>query len=682
MRNKIICLIVVIGIYSFLTLSWFVYTEYSGSLTQSLTKIDSPSLDTINPPSPPTPELQKSSSTSLTNKGQFLEEYSEVIYYEPPQSTCQAQDLHFTEEEYKRIFNFRKYSACQTPTDDVIYLDDDFIYAECVEGEAEFSVDPGLPQRLGGEVKDEVVWSFDNKIGERSEYAFIRCGKSLYSLFFIRFNQVAADRANKIRFSRKHDPKPMNVFVLVFDSLSRFTSYKFMPKFTEYLAQRIKSSEEFSDFSVYEFTRFGLPEIYTLPNMAQILYGEDFEEMRKKLNVKKPDRNKESPEHLAYQKEKSIWNYYMNQGYVTLFTKDTVYDFLNRFIGREITADHVFENYWRSAWSVYGFDDFSNRQRCYGRQNSHNLTLGYAYDFFEKYKNYNKFAYVHLDAAHENTGNIQTVDEELRDFIKSLTGLFQKRNENFMIYIMSDHGFKFEKLMFDVRSFIENTSPLAYLLISQEVEQKLNARENLLHNSQMLTGRYDLNLMLKYLAHYPYDMPDKSYFEEIKKSYKVESAINLLTEKASSYRKCSELGVAKNRCICSWFEPIRRSDKAEMEIVHKFFPLVNQYFEHTAKSPGCNSLSYLKYLKGQKFNIHGMSKGYITFYELEFLANNETVVEAKFNFCFENRVKRGMKKLQGELYPSSDYMVGKDKAFIQLSDLKVNKECGEVGCLC
>lgn len=689
MRNKILCLIFVIGIYSFLSLSWIVYTEYSGLLTQKLNKTDSPQFNTLNPsnqsisekPSPSIPPAP-SPITPQSTQGLFLEEYSEVLPYEPPQSTCQARDLFFTEEEYKKIFNFRKYSSCEMPTDDVIYLDGEYIYAECVDGEAEFSIDPGLPQRLGGEVKDEVIWSFDNKIGERSEYAFIRCGKTHYSLFFIRFNQTASDRANKIRFSRKHDPKNMNVFVLVIDSLSRFTSYKYMPKFTEYLGERMQNPEEFSDFSVYEFKRFGLPDIFTLPNMAQILYGESFEDIKKKLNVQKPDKNKESPEHLAYQKEKSMWNYYMNQGFVTLFTKDTVYDFLNRFMGREITADHVFQNYWRSAWSVYGFDDFANRQRCYGRQNSHNLTFGYTYDFFEKYKSNNKFAYVHLDAAHENTGNIQTVDEELKYFIKSLTALFKKREENFMIYIMSDHGFKFEKIMFDVRSFIENTSPLAYLLISDEVEQKIKARENLLHNSQMLTGRFDLNLMLKYLAHYPYDLPPNSYFEDIKKSYKIDSGVNLLTEKASPYRRCNELGVAKNRCICSWFEPIKRSDNTELEIIDKFYPLINQYFDHTSQTPGCNLVSDIKYLRGQRFNIHSMPKGYITFYELQFLVNNSTLVEAKFNFCYENRVKRGMVKLKGDLHPFSNYMVGKDKVLIQLSDLKVNKDCGDVGCLC
>lgn len=696
MRNSIMCIIVILSLYSIFSICCFIYNEYANPLQTSSSQFISiqepPSNDsnhpiksakaqeslTLDKEEEPSPEIDP-----ILNNPLFLEEYSESIEYEPPESSCKVRDLYFTEDEYTNIFQFKKFGPCTTPTDDVIYLEDDYIFAQCVNTEPLFSVDPGLPQILGGENQEAVEWTSDPSIGPKSEYAFIKCGESLYSLFFLRFNQSIADRANQIRKAKKHDPSPMNVMVMVIDSVSRFTTYKYMPKLTELMRKRIQNPSQFLDFSVYEFKKMGLPEIYTIPNAAQLLYGVDFEKIRKILNVAKPKTGEpDSEKHISYQREKAIWNYYSRLGYTTLFLADTIFDFVTRFIGRQIQADHVFANYWRPSWTVYGYNDFSNQQRCMGRQNSHNLTFGYIHEFFEKYSDNNKFAYVHLDAAHESSGNIQTVDAELVDFIESLYKLMQKRNENLVFWVMSDHGFKFAPLMFDVRSFTENTSPMSYFMISKRVEKKLNARENLIHNSEMLTGRFDGNLVLKYLAHFPYELPNKSYFEDIRKEYGVKSVVNLLTEKVSPTRECSDLGVADNRCICSWFVPIDVENAWEKKIIKKSKGLIQNYLEITAEKSPCMKMENIKLIGGQKFNIHDMSKGKITFFELSYIVNNSTKVEAKFNFCYKNRVKRGMNILKGKLFPFIEYSELKDTAFLQLTNINTDGSCSSKNCVC
>lgn len=706
MRNGIMCILAVLSLYSIFSISLFIYNEYKSPIQTSYTQSTALSetqesnsshtisrardsfslvLDEKEEDEDQISQIIESEALKLiTREPLFLEEYSEPILYEPPETTCKLKEFELTEEEYKKIYNFKEYGPCTTPTDDVIYFDGDSIFAECVEGDPLFVVDPGLPQVFGGEKKDEVEWVSDSTIGPKSEYAFIKCGESLYSLFFLRFNQSTADRANLIRKSQKHDSRPMNVLLLVMDSISRFTFYKYLPKLTQFFNTRMANPSNFADFSVYEFKKIGLPEIFTIPNTAQLLYGVDFEDMRKLLDIKKPGPGPDSEKHIKFQTEKSIWNYYSRLGYTTLFLADTIFDFITRFTGRQIQADHVFSNYWRSAWTVYGYNDFSNTQRCMGRQNSHNLTLGYVYEYFEKYSDNNKFAYVHLDAAHEATGNVQTVDADLLHFIESLYKLIEKRGENLVLSFITDHGFKFAELMLDVRSFAEATSPLGYFMISKRVENKLKARENLLHNSEMLTGRFDLNLVLKYLAYFPYEMPGKKYFDDIKKEYKVKSVVNWLTEKASPTRDCSDLGVPKHRCICSWFEPINKKNKWQKEVLSYSKPLIERYLKETSKKKPCKSLEHIKLVSGQKFEIHDLNKGRITFFELKFKVNNSTNLQAKFTFCYPKKVKRGMNRLEGFFNPYVEYHDEDVKltAFLQLTDVVTDGLCEGKKCVC
>jgi hypothetical protein len=711
MKKEVLTLMIIVVIYSVITISALIFLSSSSKPLHpkiqnislpfdqqqiSMNTSQSPSIASPPEPSPipepfPSPNQPSSENPSLpTSTASHPSEDSisstslpireEVPYKRIPKSSCEIQDFSLTSSEYKFIFNFQEYSNCKTSENDEILMENNTIIARCFNGNPLFSVDPGNPQRLGGKFKEEVEWTTTAKLGPRSEYAFIKCKETVYSIFFLRMNQTAANRAKKIKDLKAKDANPMNVLVLVLDSVSRFTTYKFLPKLTEFLQNRKKYKYE--DYSVYEFLRLGIPAVFTLPNMIQVLYGENIETAKKSIKIERPDILADSPEHLEYQKKKSLWNYYMNLGYVSLFLKDTVHDYLNKFLGREITADHVFENFWRAAWNVYGFNDFSNRQRCYGRQNSHNLTFGYAFEFFEKYQNTNKFAYVHLDAGHETTGNIQTVDEDLTRFFEGLTKLFNRKKESFAVYFMSDHGYKFEKLAFDERGFIERNSPFAYLMISRDVEEKMNARGNLIHNSQMLTGRLDANLMLKYLAHAPYKLPDEFEITQEKHDYPISNVANLLTERVSSHRTCKDLEIPEVFCICNWYKPIDTSKNEEMRKIKEFYPLVMEYFENNSRKSVCKSLHSIEFIKGQMLKASDLENGDITFYDVELLLNNRAKLNAKFSSCIEKTIKQGMVKLDKRENPYSRTRIGDDKIFIQLTKLELKKICPNFDCIC
>ena len=688
MRELFIVLISVVFIY-LITITAYLYgsSESISSASSSIIIVDLPysnssesKTDSESSSSLITNEKYPSADSGVESNNYTVNDF-ESVDESSINGVCNIHEVKYSDAEYRSIYRFKTYSSCKTYTNDLVYIKDYLIHAECEQGEPLFSIDPAKSQKLGGFYKEEVEWGKKKDTGSKAEYAFIKCGRTIYSLFFFRPNQTIANKANDIRFKRNYDKKPLNVLLLVIDSVSRFTTYKYLPNLIKYLNNQ-KSSNPDSFFSLYEFTKFGIPETNTIPNMAQILYGKSIESIKSSITVSVPDKSEDSPDHISYQKAHSIWDYYKSQGFVTLFYKDTIFDYISQFIGRKVTADHAFLNYWRSAWPVYGFHDVSNRQRCMGNQNSHNLTFGYVYEYFEKYENNNKFAYVHLDAAHENSGNIQTVDQEGKDFFIALTEMFKRKNENFVIYFMSDHGYKFDKLMYDARGFIEGTSPFGYLFLSKEVEEKLGARDFLRHNSEMLTGRFDTNLMLKYLAHYPYDMPSKGYFEKIKEGYGVKSVVNIFNEKVSPYRTCDEFGVPKYRCSCSWYEPIDFNDDYQSKIVINTIGLLKGHFKEKMNEIGCIENLNLKFIDGEIFNIQGALKGKVTLFRVNIQMNNSTFVAVEFYFCVKDKKKKNICAKTRNRFPSNDLYIEKENGFVQITNIVIKEPCNEKSCLC
>ena len=350
MKNKVLCLMASLAIYSIFAL--FLISISKGEETSQTSNILSVKIPNFKINSSETMNNLESDYSSFSSSKIFsvpqLSHYPEdeeqvnktlIQYPKLSRSSCKIKDIEFTSKEYKAIFNFKEFSQCETPDDDLILFTNNTIVAKCIKSEPLYSVDPGLPQRLGGKFKEEVKWSKNLQIHPNSEYAFIKCKDTHYTLFFLRANKSISNRADQIRDSNSKGSVPMNVFVLVLDSVSRFTSYKFLPKLTEFMQDRIKYN--YNDYSVYEFTRVATPDIFTMPNIIQIVYGESVEKAKKSIKIERPDTELDSPEHLIHQKEKSIWDYFKNSGYVTMFLKDTVHDYLNKFLGREISADHV-----------------------------------------------------------------------------------------------------------------------------------------------------------------------------------------------------------------------------------------------------------------------------------------------------------------------------------------------------
>ena len=89
-----------------------------------------------------------------------------------------------------------------------------------------------------------------------------------------------------------------------------------------------------------------------------------------------------------------------------------------------------------------------------------------------------------------------------------------------------------------------------FILMNKELEEKLGCKDILKINSEQLMGRFDINLSLKVLGKSPYEKINEIEYEKLKKEYSIKDVVSLFSEEISETRKCMDIGVSDNFCIC------------------------------------------------------------------------------------------------------------------------------------
>jgi hypothetical protein len=494
---------------------------------------------------------------------------------------------------------------------------------------------------------------------------------------FNRFNKEYANNANLIRSTLNPRDKKMSVLLLVFDSISKFNYQRYFNKTINFLNDLNKKS---GNFSYYEFEKSATPHHFTIDNMAQILFGKKIEELTG--NLKTDIKGKKIIPRTQKDNQKySIWTFYKNLGYVTMFLHDSVWDYISLMTGRIIDTDHSFVEFWKYTWGVYNWQDFSNEQRCAGSKNSHDLSFDYTYQYFDNYGENNKFAYVHLNAAHDNSGNVQTIDEDLARFLDDFLKMIEKKGESLALFMISDHGYKYMNMIrWDFRGFYEIHMPMTHLLITKDIESELNPSKNLEKNKEKLLSRLDLNLSLKQLAYFPYHISPS--LKDLK-NYEFPT-YSLFSEEIPNNRTCSEIGVSKEHCLCSWYSSVNITESREIIIKSVFIDLLSEYFESNSKTfIECSPLSNFSLTSFKSFQLQDLESGLTTLYYFEF-DFEDIKIKAIGNFCLKNKEKMEIivKEDKTVALPYTYFKVPEGLAFLQVSEVEVPEECFSNICKC
>lgn len=290
-------------------------------------------------------------------------------------------------------------------------------------------------EKLGGE-KVFLDWKIrpdGEEMGDR-EYVFGRCGRTWTEGLLVNwFNASAAARADStVRTLRERQGlpgnyRPLAVYMVMLDSVSRLHFNRSFPHTMRYL-RNASQYEEVGE--MYDFEVNNAAGGNTAPNMIPLLFGHSLSTHQSRLHNLT----------LADLQESSLWKTYERAGFVTLLGYDSVWDYLSKYIGKDVATDHVVANFYKAAKKIFGYEDNLTKPRCFGCSNAHNYLLNYLSDYHSNYHGFNRFAYLHLSPGHEKTGLvIRTADQDLLNFLEKMVQNAAKNPNEDMVLMVKEH---------------------------------------------------------------------------------------------------------------------------------------------------------------------------------------------------------------------------------------------------
>jgi len=398
---------------------------------------------------------------------------------------------------------------------------------------------------------------------EEAEYGFARCSKSKKEAVLVnRYNETAASRAKSItsrlrsQLNVTSPERPLAVYMLVFDSVSRQHFYRNFPKTIAFLNDNLSNGRYRGKYRLYDFVVNNAHGENTQPNMVPWLYGYNLKYHKRRLQGYSIHSSEDTWKYVELQRE-ALWKLYEDMGFVTLFGFDTVWDFLVKSTGRVIDTDHMISNFYRASKRLFGYMDFMERQRCIGLHNAHYYSLNYLQQYNRNYKGLNRFAYIHLSPGHEKSGTvIKTADYDLMLFLEAiLDDQKQRKDEDFVLVVAADHGkhsSEWDKLM---EGFLENQLPVHLMVTNSALIGRLQAEEIVQRNTHRLVSRLDWYLTFRHLATVPYGQLhiDSPVYQAWKRQTDSSSSLSVLLEPVPDTRTCADLDIPMYYCTCVSF---------------------------------------------------------------------------------------------------------------------------------
>jgi hypothetical protein len=545
------------------------------------------------------------------------------------------------------------------------------ITANCADGTpAKFYYDPGEPEYLYPVRRPRAEWKpIQQNIG-KSQFVLIKCGISIYTRVFFTFNEQVASKSVEKQKAINSKVKPFTVAVLIFDSVSEMSAEKNLPESWKFL-------KNLKNFPVYRFPFSKANPFTTRENIIPMTYGmhlSDQVELIQSASLKSPST------HKIFEKvqENAIWRDFSNSGFITFFGYDSAFDFLAKSLGPSILTDHKFINFYKISQSVYRFTDMTENHRCAGDQGGHKPMLDATLKYYQTYQGYLRFGYTHISSAHENTGNIKTVDLDLLDFLQSFLETFEKNQEDFVLFIIGDHGRMNMQLRFDPRGYWDVLNPMLFVVTSEGVDGRI-----LKKNTDKLIGRFDLHLTLKDLVKFPYGgMTDQEY-SKAKASYKASDVVSLFREEISYSRTCEDIGSNKKKCFCDTYKKVELGKKFYGNIVAAIIVAVSDHLVEDFKDvQECVRPEVKEILSAYHYEIREIDDGLESVYVIKFNTQFKHIIEIENYFWFDKRDKFLDDFAKNSKRPWKKIKVEDMNANVLIWDLKIGGSCGKTGCFC
>ncbi|CAG9325561.1 unnamed protein product [Blepharisma stoltei] len=499
----------------------------------------------------------------------------------PLNLTCKPESFGYTLEEAPFLFPNVTYPRCEEKyksSPEMFYIDrkDNSLHMKCTGrvalGPLKDNEEFGKYQYIN-RIKE---YGGEPIVLESEEYAFGSCSPYKITDFEHVDYKVKLNEKSLQRAKRSLSGKPINIAMLVIDSLSRRMFFRKLPKSVEYLNSIAKN------VSIFDFKLHHVMGQNSQYSFMPTFYGD--------IPIAVSRHMAKGDSHY----DVSIWNYLHERGFVTMMGMDNCGDNLPQFIGRKPKVDHKMGSLWCAASALYGYSESLKKERCIGNKDTHAWMMDYILVFSESYKNVSRCTYMHIDTAHEETGTVvSTIDLDLKHFLQDFT----IRDEDYVLFLMGDQGMRCGQWFKSIDGSHEHKLPFLFIITKDSVLNNIpTGSAALLHNSNRLLSKFDFHTTLQHLGNYP---NLNSHRNDIrKKSSKTIKTYNWFTDFIPDNRTCEDAGIPIYWCGCQPFKEISNDINSEIFVnltnnIIETFNTENKIYD-TKKKTICQKLNLNK----------------------------------------------------------------------------------------
>jgi hypothetical protein len=484
---------------------------------------------------------------------QFAIDDTEALRQLKSQVSCLPASFGYSIEEGRQIFPEFTYPRCDSTYEGVpgnLTLD----YAHntvSLNCQGKYKGKLALPKRPSKLVSNqnnhfiELDYPGDPvELAGFEEYVLASCGEDApYDIVLTRprINETLLEEAK----SKLGEKSPQRLLHITIDSFSRRHFFRKLTKTTELL----NSLKTDSSYEVFDFKLHNIAGFTSTDNQVWIFSG----------------KSRSSREQKAADYSEDIWNLLRPYGFVSLVGFESCNEGFAPAMGKDVSVDHAVNELYCAAHKYTDYSAAKNnvlKQRCIGPQMSHHYLMEYSLEFMESYKEANQWVYMHMDAAHEASGqHAQAIDLDLAEFISKVLGLYN----NTIIFLEADHGMRYGEWGSSEEASVEYRLPALFLIAPHEsLAEFQGAGGTLSHNTMRLTSKLDLRKTMLELAGFPYTP--------------VKKEVNLLSERIPDKRTCHDVSILDLLCSCTQFNEI----DPEVYQTTEYSPLKDM-LEHLAK---------------------------------------------------------------------------------------------------
>ncbi|XP_033207740.1 uncharacterized protein LOC117167143 isoform X2 [Belonocnema kinseyi] len=400
----------------------------------------------------------------------------------------------------------------------------------------------------------KAVESDDCYILKESDFADVRCesrtGKQWHSVL------AGVKRDLPVKLSVTWDKVPekalkLNVLLFGFDSLSRNTFIRKLPRSYRYLKQNLDSLV----LEGYNIVGDGTPQA-----LIPILTG--------KIELELPETRKRMGMKANYVDIfPLIWQKYKDSGYITGFMEDVhhIGTFTYRLKGfKKQPTDHYMRTFYLAAEPLFRY----SQKFCLNGVPRHSVMMNYIKTIFDAYKDQPKFIFgFHGELSHDSYNDIGAADEDVYHWIKSLNSSGHLNNT--ILIVMSDHGHRFAAIRNTVQGKQEERLPFFSFTFPPWFKQVYpRAYANFVYNTQHLTTPFDIHRTIEKVLD----------FKTPKEGDVRERAISLF-DKVPLDRTCADAFIEPHWCACLNWQEISVSHPTIVAAANHFVKILNSYTE-------------------------------------------------------------------------------------------------------